>query len=89
MTEYAEDCLHLHACRRICSMSDKRIVRNCHPDRCNCYVSKEQGEYISVDEAIEYARDGVSSIRSGYDPYDVYCSIDLRGKTLGELVEEN
>ncbi len=48
----------------------------------------DNGEtYVTVDEAIEYARAGVSSIRSGYDAYDVYCHSDLVGQTLTEIFE--
>jgi hypothetical protein len=45
-------------------------------------------EYVSIDEAITYARDGASSIRGGYDEYDVYCSGDLTGRTVTEIVNE-
>jgi hypothetical protein len=44
--------------------------------------------YVTVDEAIDYARRGAVSIQSGYDEYDVYCRHDLEGQTLTELIIE-
>jgi len=65
----------------------KGVPRGCNTE-CTAYVSGEIGEYVSVDEAVDYAISGVSSIRSGDDPLDVYYSGDLNTKTLGELVDE-
>jgi hypothetical protein len=45
--------------------------------------------YVTVDEAIRYAREGAYSIKSGYDAYDVYCSCDLNGRTLAEIIEDS
>lgn len=98
MSEYTrqrfmDDCIHLHACRRIQKIgrsSGINYPRYCSAD-CNCYQSeKENTMLVSVKDAINYARDGVSSIRAGYDSYDVYCSADLsnRSLTLGELLEK-
>ncbi len=62
--------------------------RYCTED-CTAYQSGDFGNYISVDEAVDYARRGASSIESGYDSYDVYCACDLTGQTIGEILEEN
>lgn len=43
--------------------------------------------YVTVDEAVEFARDGASSIRSGYSACDVYCYSDLEGRTIKEIIE--
>ena len=44
--------------------------------------------YITVDKAIRYARDGASSIERGYGAYDVYCSQDIPGQTISEIIDE-
>ena len=87
---WCPDCIHLHACRRMTRLikkSGKCIPRGCN-DNCTAYVSGQTGEYVSVEEAVDYAIDGVGSIRSGYDPLDVYYTGDLRAKTLGELIDK-
>lgn len=72
---------------KIDKKTGKCIPRGCN-DNCTAYVPGRIGEYVSVDEAVDYAIDGVSSIRSGYDPLDVYYSGDLKPKTLMELVDK-
>ncbi len=88
---YMEDCIHLHACRRVQAIGRKlRLMcpRYCD-ENCECYLSEDTAtEYVSIHDAISYARDGIHSIQSGYDSYDVYCSADLNGVTLGEILEE-
>ena len=44
--------------------------------------------YITVEEAIRYARENAYMIRDGYDIYDAYCECDLEGKTLSEIIDE-
>lgn len=91
--EVMDDCIHLHACRRIQKIGRSfgiNCPKYCSAD-CNCYQSKNDNTMlVSVKDAINYARDGVSSIQAGYDSYDVYCSVDLsnRSLTLGELLEK-
>lgn len=91
--EVMDDCIHLHACKRVQKIGRTLGIscpRYCSVD-CNCYQSKNDNTMlVSVKDAINYARDGVSSIRAGYDSYDVYCSADLsnRSLTLGELLEK-
>ena len=85
-----DDCIHLKACRRLQKMARSmrfQLPRYCTAE-CSAYISGDDGSYISVSEAIDYARDGVSSIQSGYDSYDVYCSGDLCGQTIGEIISE-
>ena len=89
--ECMDDCIHLHACRRIQAIGRKyrlRVPRYCTED-CDCYLSNDsETNYVSIDEALSFARNGVSSIQSGYDSYDVYCTSDLNGATLGEILDE-
>lgn len=88
--EYMNDCIHLKACRRlqaIAKKEKKEISRYCTSE-CSAYVSGNTENYITVDEAINYAREGASSIESGYSGSDVYCSMDLGGQTIGEIVDE-
>ena len=87
--ECMEDCIHLKACRRVQAIGKKHrllVPRYCTED-CTAYVSGKNGDYITVDEALSYAREGVESIRGGYDSYDVYSACDLCGMTLNELIE--
>jgi hypothetical protein len=44
---------------------------------------------VTVEEAIRYAREGAYDIKSGYDPYDVYCSQDLDGRTIAEIIGDS
>lgn len=88
---WCPDCIHLKACRRMQKLLRKRgiwgVTRQCNPD-CTAYVSGNSGDYVSVDRATEYAVDGAFAIQAGSDPYDVYYSGDLEGKSLGELIYE-
>lgn len=89
MFECMEDCIHLKACRRIQAIGRKyrlSVPRYC-TEECSAYVCANSESYITVDEAINYARQGADGIRSGYDSYDVYTSCDLNGMTLGEIIE--
>lgn len=83
------DCIHLHACRRIQYIARKRHIVIPHfCENCNCYVSGDTGKYVTAEEAVEYARDGVDDIRDGYNSYCVYATQDLRSKTISEIIEE-
>ena len=88
---YMDDCIHLHACRRVQAIGKKlRLMcpRYCD-ENCECYLSSDtETNYVSIDEALEYACNGAYSIQSGYDIYDVYCSGDLNGASIGEIVED-
>lgn len=84
--KYSEDCIHLHACRRLTKLF-KINNRGCN-ENCSAYVSGNWGAYVDEDTAVSYAREGVESIRGGYDPYDVYCVGDLGTKTVGEIIRE-
>lgn len=89
---YMDDCIHLHACRRVQSIGEEecnvRVPRNCS-EHCNCYVSDNTDTgYISISKAVQYAIRGAQSIRDGYDEYDVYASCDLIGSSIGSILEE-
>ena len=87
--ECMEDCIHLKACRRIQAIGKKHrllVPRYC-TEECTAYISGNSESYITVDEAVSYARQGADSIKNGYDSYDVYALCDLNGMTLGEIIE--
>jgi len=63
------------------------VPRYC-TEECNCYLSRKTGNYITVDEAVDYAISGASSIRNGYDEYDTYAPYDLTGQSIGEILDE-
>ena len=90
-TKFKSDCIHLKACRRMQSIAKHfgyKLPRYCTDD-CTAYISGESDyNYVTTGEAVEYARRGAREIMSGYDEYDVYSSVDLIGKTLGEIVNE-
>ena len=91
--EYADDCIHLKACRRYSRIIEdkigKNIPRNC-ANQCSAYISNADGKYVTVEDAVEYALDGSDSIRSGYDEYDVYAPQDFDNKcmTIGDIIEK-
>ena len=89
--DYKEDCIHLKACRRLQQIARRlrfQLPRYC-TDECSAYVSGESDDcYITTSEALDYARSGADSILGGYDSYDVYCSCDLTGQTIGEIIDE-
>lgn len=93
-TSYAEDCIHLHACRRVTAIANTlglRFGRHCTQDACECYMSKnKEVDAVPIKTACGYAVEGVQSIRSGYDAYDVYAPQDLEDEklTLGELLAQ-
>lgn len=82
-----DDCIHLHACRRVQAIGKK--FRLNVPRYCDCYLSKNEGtSYITIRKAVSYACNGAASIRDGYDEYDVYASCDLRGASLAEILDD-
>lgn len=86
--ECMEDCIHLHACRRVQAIGKKlrlMVPRYC-TEECQCYVSGDSGNYITIGKALEYAMDGADSIQRGYSKYDVYAPQDLDGMTIGEII---
>ena len=89
--EYAEDCIHLKACRRmqkkVNTATGKHFTRGCNAETCSAYISGDTGRYISVSRAVEYARDGALSIQRGYNAYETYCEYELSGMTLLEIIE--
>ena len=89
--EYMEDCLHLKACRRLSKVCKTQlrgasISRGCN-DSCSAYLNGAETDYISVEEAVNYARDCVARV-SDADVFDVCSPLDLQGKTLNDIVEE-
>lgn len=90
---YADDCIHLYACRRYAKIVEDKTGRNIPrycSENCEAYISSKEGKYITVKDAVEYALDGSDSIRSGYDEYDVYAPQDFDNKcmTIGDIIEK-
>ena len=91
MFECMEDCIHLKACRRVQAIGKKHrllVPRYCTED-CTAYQSRDtEVGYVSAEQAAQYARDGASYIRGGYDSYDIYCACDLPKVTIGEILAD-
>lgn len=90
--DHMSDCIHLKACRRLQKIARSKgcsFGRGCN-ENCSAYISKDAGEYVTVQEAVDYAIDGVSGIRGGYNAYDVYARQDFKGRTrtIGEILDE-
>ena len=85
--EYARDCIHLKACRRLSKIAidnNKRFTRGCN-ENCSAYISGEQGAYCTVDDAWRVAVDRYDGDR---DPYDAYAHCDFPSYTLAEILEQ-
>ena len=86
--DYMEDCIHLKACRRVQKIGKSKghtFGRNCNAE-CSAYLSANDGEYLTPDEACDIARRQYDGDR---DTGDVYCPWDFPTKTLGEILEEH
>jgi hypothetical protein len=82
-----EDCIHLMACRRIQKIGKSlrlNVPRYC-TEECSAYCSGENGNFLTVDEACNVAR---NQYNGNSDSYDVYCTCDFPGRTLAEIIEE-
>lgn len=87
-SDYMEDCIHLKACRRMCKLRGwkKGYSRGCD-DMCSAYQSAdEESECVTEEVAIDYARCGTDSIRSGYSEYSIYCLGDMPKATIGQAL---
>lgn len=89
---YAEDCIHLHACRllakRYRDAGRQHVARGCN-ESCCAYESEddfireedfrlsESDTWITTEDAARWARSQAHMIRSGYDEFDVYCARDF------------
>lgn len=81
MSDYMADCIHLHACRRMAKVyrdaGAKFAARGCD-EGCTCYQRAILLDAVSIDDALDVARDGISTVRAGVtDPYDVYAPQDF------------
>lgn len=97
---YAEDCIHLHACRllakRYRDAGCKHVARFCNED-CpaydDAYVGDEASEihtWVTASDAARMARSLAYMIRSGYDEFDTFCTSDFcecDTATTGFIVE--
>lgn len=84
------DCVHIKACRRMSKIAKSKgcqFGRGCN-ESCSAYAPDDGQKYVSIEVAVDYAKEGAESIRSGYSEYDVYCKSDLNGRTVSEIVAE-
>lgn len=89
-TEYAEDCIHLKACRRARMMAKSKfhggyLALGCSKDACTAYVCGKSTQYITLDDALYVAH---SQYDGRSDAYDVYAGGDFPSRTLNEIIEE-
>ena len=78
---YAEDCIHLHACRlmarRYRHAGCKHVARHCD-DECVCYQTFEvvdEMEYIDPGTASRIAQSAVDDLAYGYSEDDLQVEI--------------
>jgi len=93
--EFAEDCIHLKACRRARKLALKKgiagghLTLNCNSETCTAYVSGNDTAFVTVETALRVARDAFGMIRSGYGDYDAIAPQDFdNAQTLGEIIDE-
>lgn len=74
--EYAEDCIHLHACRRLSKLAEaqfnKKLTRNCNV-KCKAYKS---GELVIVEDACDVARRLLRDMEYGYSYDDLSVEVN-------------
>ena len=82
---YAEDCIHLHACRRMQLVAKSKgftYSRGCDKETCTAYVPGDGEKYVDVEEASTRIRMAIE----GYS-YDDLCFLGDEAKTLNEIIE--
>lgn len=93
MGDYAEDCIHLHACRRMAkiyreskSFKSYFIARGCG-EECTAYQRAEKVYAIEATVAYDIAVDGAYMAQSGYAVEgDALCLADFAGEYLYRIV---
>lgn len=74
--EYAEDCIHLHACRRLTKIVKdqfgKTLTRLCN-EHCKAYQS---GDLVTVEDACDVARRLLRDMEYGYSYDDLSVEVD-------------
>ena len=74
--EYAKDCIHLHACRRLSKLAEaqfnKKLTRNCNV-KCKAYKS---GELVTVANACNIARKFLKDMEYGCSYDDLCVEVD-------------
>ena len=79
---YAEDCIHLHACRRMQLVAKSKgftYSRGCDKETCTAYVPGADEKYVDAEEANR-------RIRRAYAYNELWCFRD-EAKTLNEIIE--
>lgn len=72
--EFADDCIHLKACRRMCKYHGINN-RGCTKSYCTAYEPKE--DFIKVGDAVEVARQLLKDMQYGYSYNDL--SVEVIG----------
>lgn len=80
MIDFAEDCVHLKACRRICKFHNINN-RGCRADYCTAYEPKSN--FIKIEGAVEVARNLLKDMQYGYS-YD-----DLSVEAVGFMKQKS
>ena len=78
--DYADDCIHLKACRRICKFHNINN-RRCKKDCCTAYEPKSN--FIKIEDAVEVARNLLKDMQYGYS-YD-----DLSVEAIGFMKQKS
>lgn len=66
-----EDCIHLHACRRMCLITKFHGSRGCN-EQCTAYESVSK--YYTEDQVERVKNGACRDGRNGYDCYDLLIS---------------
>ena len=90
MYGHPDDCIHLHACRRMKRIymeafgsRAKKVSRGCDYE-CSCYQTAEPVEAVEIHHAIDRMRQTVDILEYGYSPDDINCR-DFRTVTLFDI----
>ena len=86
MRDYADDCIHLHACRRMQRLYATRgkpkstgpnyVARGCSKS-CSAYQRAKRREVCTLGNAYEAARDAVRMTEAGYEMGDAIALQDF------------
>lgn len=65
-----DDCVHLHACRRLAGLKGIDLADVCKKD-CTAYFKDTGEKYVTLEEAAGNAYQTAIMVDHGYDPEDV------------------
>ena len=91
-TEFAEDCIHLHACRRMAkiyreskSFKSYFIKRECN-EECTAYQKAKRRLVVTFDDAYDAAKEGIRMSELGYGVGDAIAPQDFETFYAYEIV---